>query len=122
MFLDLLNTLFIDATVFYLYLGILLIVVGAIYVSHLYNQHLSNSDYLFTNQHQSTKVNINPFEKPIITNESFIVWLIMTFKRIDEKDDKADDNSSYFKQIFKIRGGQEWNKTAYSLSSESILF
>ncbi|MBR7553639.1 hypothetical protein ACFFJI_11645 [Allobacillus sp. GCM10007491] len=122
MFLDLLNTLFIDATTFYLYLGILLIVFGAIYVNHLYNKQLHNSSYLFTDSHQNTKVNMNPFEKPIITNESFVVWLIMTFKRIDEKDDKADDNSSYFKQIFKIRGGQEWNKTAYSLSSESILF
>lgn len=122
MFLELLNNAFLDSTFFYLYLSIILITFGVMYFNHLYNKHFIDSNYLFSDKHQNTKININHLEKPFITNESFVVRLIITFKRIDEKDDKEDNFSSYFKSKFKIRGGQSWNETAYSLSLKNIAF
>src|SRR5690625_7718293 len=43
------------------------------------------------------------------------MWFAKVFKRIDKLDDDKEDNkASYFKQSFKIRGGQLWRQTAYS--------
>lgn len=113
MLLDLLNNTFLDSTFFYLSLGIILITFSVMFFNHLYNKHFFDSDYLFRNKHQHTKININHLEKSLIINESFVVWFIITFKRIDEKDDKEDNSTSYFKSEFKIRGGERWNKIAY---------
>lgn len=113
MLLELLNHAFLDSTFFYLSLGLIFITFGVMYFNHLYNKHFFASDSLFRNKHQYTKININHLEKPLIINGSFIVWFIITFKRIDEKDDKEDNSISYFKSEFKIRGGERWNKIAY---------
>lgn len=113
MFLEFLSNAFLDFTFLYLYLGLILITFGVIFFNHLYNKHFFDSDYLFNDKHKYTKINISHLEKPLITNESFVVWLIIVFKRIDEKDDKEDNSTSYFKSEFKIRGGERWEKTAY---------
>lgn len=112
MILELLNTAFLDSTFFYLYLGILLITFGVMYFNKLYNKNFIDS-YSFREQEQYTKININQLEKRFVINESFVDWLIIAFKRIDEKDDKEDNSNSYFKSEFKIRGGARWNKKAY---------
>src|SRR5699024_1406126 len=122
MFLELINNAFLDSSFFYLYMGIILITFGVIYFNNLYNKHFVESDYLFGDKHQNTKINISHLEKPLITNEPFVVWLIITFKRIDEKDDKEDNSPSYFNSKFKIRGGQSWKETAYSLTLKNIVF
>ncbi|RKD27077.1 hypothetical protein BEP19_00445 [Ammoniphilus oxalaticus] len=106
MFLELINNAFIDSS-FYLYLGTILITFGVYYQL---NNIFIESDYLFYNKHQNTKVNFSHMETFVI-NESIVIWLIITFKRIDEKDDKEDNSSSYFKNLFKIRGGQLWKET-----------
>ena len=80
------------------------------------------SDYFFGDKHQNIKVNLSQMKRPLITNESFVVWLIITFKRIDEKDDKEDNPSSYFKNEFKIRGGQLWKGTSCSQPLKNIVF
>src|SRR5699024_7432210 len=122
MFLELLNNAFLDSTFFYLYLGIILITFGVMYFNNLYNKHFIDNDYVFSDNHQMIKIDINCLEKPLITNEPFVVWLIITFKRIDEKEDEEDNFPSYFKGMFKIRGGQSWNETAYSLTLKNIAF
>jgi len=122
MFLELINNAFLDSSFFYLYMGIILITFGVIYFNNLYNKHFVESDYLFGDKHQNTKINISHLEKPLITNELFVVWLIITFKRIDEKDDKEDNSPSYFNSKFKIRGGQSWKETAYSQTLKNIVF
>jgi len=122
MFMELLNNIFPDSPFVYLYLGMVLITFGVMYFNTLYNRHFIASHYVFSDRHQNIKINIDHLEKPLITNESFVVWLIMTFMRIDEKDDKEDAISSYFKGMFKIRGGQSWNETAYSPILKNIAF
>lgn len=118
MFFELINTAFFDSTFFYLYLGLVVITFGIILLNHLYNKHFIKGHFLFNDKHQTSKINLNQIEKPVIINESFVVWLIITFKRIDEEDDKADKSASYFK--FKIRGGERWDKITYLLPYENI--
>lgn len=113
MFLELLSNAFLDSTFLYLYFGLVFITFGVMYFNNFYNKYFIDSDYLFSDKHQYTKININDLENPLIANQSFVAWLIITFKRIDEKDDKEDNSTSYFKSECKIRGGERWNKTAY---------
>lgn len=122
MFLELINNAFLDSSFYYLHLGIILITFGVIYFNNLYNKHFVESNYLFGDTYPNTKINMSYIEKPFIMNEPLLVWLIITFKRIDEKDDKEDKSSSYFKSTFKIRGGQLWKETAYSLTLKNIDF
>lgn len=114
MFLELLNNAFMDSSFFYLYFGIILVSLGFMYLIHLHNNHLVSCNFFFADKHQYIKINFNSIWKPLVIHESFIVWFITTFRRIEEKDDKEDILSSYFKKDFKIRGGQVWTKTAYS--------
>lgn len=120
MFFELINNAFFDSTFFYLYLGLIVITFGIILLNHLYNNHFIKGGFLFNDKHQTSKINFNQIERPIIINESFVIWLIITFKRIDEKDDKADNFASYFKLKLKIRGGERWDKITYLLPYENI--
>src|SRR5699024_10403623 len=104
MFLEMIYNAFLDSSFFYLYMRIIVITFGVIYFNNLYNIHFVESDYLFGDKHQNTKINISHLEKTLITNELFVVWLIITFKRIDEKDDKEDNSPSYFNSKFIISG------------------
>ena len=122
MFLELIDHAFFDSSFLYLYLGIMLITFGVTYFNNIYGKHFLGSDFLFGHKHQNSKINLSQMERPLIINESFVIWLIITFKRIDEKDDKADNSSSYFKLIAKIRGGQLWKETAYSRPLKNIVF
>jgi len=121
MMLDLLNTAIIDSTFFYLYLGILLITFGIMYFNILYNKSFIDS-YSFSDKDQYTKINLNQLGQLMVINEAFVDWLIITFKRIDEKDDKEDNSNSYFNRGFKIRGGARWKKEAYLLPYRNIGF
>lgn len=120
MFWELLNQVFLESSVIYLYVGLFLITFGVMYFNHLYNKHFIHNDYLLSDRHQNTKINISQLDQPFITNESFIVWMILICKRTDEKDDKEDSNHSYFTHRFKIRGGQLWKETTYSLGLRNI--
>ncbi|WP_405096924.1 hypothetical protein [Oceanobacillus sp. FSL H7-0719] len=122
MFLELLNNAFIDSTLFYLYFGIILVSFGIMYFINIHNNHSVISDYFYGHKQENTKSNLSHMRKPIIINESFAIWLIITFKRINEKDDKEDNSPSYFKNEFKIRGGQLWKETSYSQPLKNIVF
>src|SRR5699024_10108795 len=97
MFLELLSNAFLDSSFLYLYLGIVLVTVSMIYVSQLYTRDFMSQHYIFGDHHQHTEVNVIPIEKALKTNESLVDWFIITFRRIDEKDDKEDNLSAYFK-------------------------
>ncbi|MCM3740302.1 hypothetical protein M3210_08465 [Oceanobacillus luteolus] len=114
MFLELLNNAVIDSSLFYFYFGILLVSFGFMYLINHHNVDSFVSGYFWENKHQNIKVNLSQLKKPFIINEPFIVWLIITFKRIDEKDDKEENIASYFNNEFKIRGGQIWKETSCS--------
>lgn len=120
MFFELINNAFFDTAFFYLYLGFVMITFGIILLNHLYDKHFIESDCLFGDKHKTSKISLNQIARPLIINESFIIWLIETFKRIDEEDDKADNFSSNFKIKFKIRGGEKWSKKAYLQPYENI--
>lgn len=122
MFLELLNNAFIDSSLFYFYFGIILVSFGFTYFINFHNNDSVMSDYFLGDKHQNIKVNLSHMKKSLIINESFIVWLIITFKRTDEKDDKEDNSSSYFKNEFKIRGGQLWKETSCSQPLKNIDF
>lgn len=113
MFFELINNAFFDTTFFYLYLGLVVITFGIILLNHLYNKYFIKGISLFDDKHQTSKINLSQIERPLIINESFDIWLIMTFKRIDEEDDKSDNFPSYFKLKLKIRGGEKWDKKTY---------
>lgn len=113
MFFELLSNVFFDSAFLYLYLGLVVITFGIILLNHLYNNHFIKTKSLFTDKHQTSKINLDQIERPLIINESFAIWLILTFKRTDEDDDKTDDFPSYFKIKFKIRGGERWDKKIY---------
>jgi|SRR5699024_6594878 len=120
MFFELLNQVFLESSFLYLYVGIILLTFGLMYFNHLYNKHFMHNGYVWNDRHQNTKINLSQLNKPCMTNESFIVWLIIICKRTDEKDDKEDSNHSYFTHRLKIRGGQLWKQTACSLRLRNI--
>jgi|SRR5699024_1231593 len=120
MFLELFNNAFIDSSIFYLYFGVILMTIGIMYFVNLHHNNAIVRESFFVDKHQKIKINLSHMEKALIINEPFIVWLIIAFKRIDEKDDKADNFSSYFKNELKIRGGEKWDKKAYLQPYENI--
>lgn len=120
MFLELINSTIVDSSFFYLYFGIILISFGAMYFINVQRNKSMKNDYSFVEEYQN--ISLGQMDKPLITNESFVIWIIIRFKRIDEKDDKVDNSSSYFKNKFKIRGGQSWKEKAYSLNFINIAF
>lgn len=122
MFLELLNNAFTDSSLFYLYFGIILVSFGAMHIIHFHNNNPLMDDYLFVDKHQNIKISLTYMEKALITTKPFLDWLILTFKRIDEKDDKEDNSFSYFNRALKIRGGQLWKKTACSQPLKNIVF
>lgn len=122
MFLEILNHAFIDSSFVYLYFGILFISLGAMYIIKMQSNRSMMGSSFFVEKHQTMKVNLDDLEKPLAVNESLRTWLILTFQRKDEKDGKEDDLSSYFKNNFKIRGGQLWKETAYARSLKNITF
>lgn len=105
-----------------MYFGVILMTMGIMYFVNLHQNQPVVYEYLFGNKHRDIKINISHMKKTLIINEAFIIWLIITFKRIDEKDDKNDNVSSYFKKEFKIRGGQLWKEMAYSQPLKNIDF
>ncbi|GEN89218.1 hypothetical protein MKY30_12220 [Oceanobacillus sp. FSL W8-0428] len=114
MFLELFNNTFIDSSIFYMYFGVVLMTMGIMYFVNLHHNTPVVYEYSFGGRHQNIKINKNQMGKTLIINEPFMIWLIITFKRIDQKDDKIDNLSSCFKNEFKIRGGQLWKNMAYS--------
>lgn len=121
MFLELLNNAVMDSSFFYFYFGITLVSFGMMYLIDFHPIESVTSNYFLSDEHQNIKIKLNQMKKPLIINESFIVWLIITFKRIDEKDDKEDNSSSYFTNEFKIRGGQIWKETYCSQPLKNIV-
>lgn len=120
MLLELINDVFMNSSIFYVYFGVIFLTIG---IRQLYILHQGwQADTSFSlKQHQYIKVDVNSFEQRVLMNELFIVWFVKTFKRIDKPDDdKEDDSFSYFKWDLKIRGGQLWKQTAYSQPYENI--
>lgn len=115
MFLELINDVLMGSSVFYVYFGILLLTIGAGQLSALHFQAWQTRSSFFIDDNQSVKMDVGFYETPVQVNGPFIMWFVKVFKRIDKLDDDKEDNkASYFKQSFKIRGGQLWRKTAYS--------
>lgn len=122
MFLELLNDLFVNSSIFYFYFGFILTAIGVSQFVRL-NHYALHSRYEFSlHERKAIKIDIEYIEKPMIRNESIIVWFVKTSKRIDKPDDKEDDSASYFNKKLKIRGGQLWKETAYSLSLKNIVY
>jgi len=122
MFLELFHNAFIDSSIFYMYFGVILMTMGIMYFVNLHHNHPIIYDYVIGDKRQDIKINISHMKKTLIINEPFIIWLIITCKRIDETDDKNDNVSSYFKNAFKIRGGELWKNMAYSQPLKNIGF
>lgn len=112
--MDMFHHIFVDVSMVYFYVGLLLITLGIAYVSQFVFKHMMKQSYEFQNDHRHVKINLTQIEKPIITNESFMDWIVMICKRFTEKDDKEDGVHSYFNQHNKIRGGQLCLQTTYS--------
>jgi len=122
MFLELINEVFMGSTVFYVYFGILLLTIGAGQLSALGFQAWQTRSSLIIDKNQSVDMAVGSCETPVQVNEPFIMWFAKVFKRMDTFDDDKEDNKAfYFKQSFKIRGGQLWRKTAYSQRSGHIV-
>ena len=115
MFFELINEVFMGSSVFYVYFGMLLLTIGAGQLSALHFQAWKVRSSLIVNDHQGIHLDVRSCEAVGRVNEPFIMWFAKVFKRIDKLDDDKEDNkASYFKQSFKIRGGQLWRQTAYS--------
>lgn len=122
MFLELLNDLFINSPMFHVYFGILLSTIGLSQLVRLSHYALNSRYEVALHKRKTLKIDIEFIEKPIIPNESIIIWFIKSFKRIDKPDDDKEDSPfPYFTNAFKIRGGFLWRKTSYSLSLKNIV-
>ncbi|MFD1066915.1 hypothetical protein [Oceanobacillus locisalsi] len=121
MFLELIQNAFIDSSFFYMYFGVMLMTMGIMYFVHFHHNHPLVYDSVFGDKRQNAKIDISHLGKTFVINEPFIIWLIIICKRIDEKDDKNDNVSSYFKKELKIRGGQLRKEMAYSQPLKNIV-
>ncbi|GGE81132.1 hypothetical protein [Priestia taiwanensis] len=122
MFFDLLNDMLISSSMFYMYLSLLLVVIGMSYMFRLQQRNWVLQAQFYVNKHTNMKINRACIEIPRSKHESVMEWITLIFKRIDERDDKEADTSSYFNQIVKIRGGRTCLKTTYSPRLENIVF
>src|SRR5699024_12196226 len=96
------------------YVRVVLISLVIVYYSQFVFKNMMKQNYEYQNDHRHVKINLKQIEKPIITNESLMDWIVMICKRFTEKDDKEDGVHSYFNQYNKIRGGQLCLQTTYS--------
>jgi hypothetical protein len=122
MSLDLFSDILISSSMFYLYIGLLLMIIGMSYVLKFQQRNWMSHTQFFVDQHKNIKINIDCIEKPVVMNESFIEWIILIFKRIDERDDKEASTFSYFNHLVKIRGGRTWSNITYSPLLKNIAF
>ncbi|WP_368654600.1 hypothetical protein AB4Y30_06100 [Ornithinibacillus sp. 4-3] len=114
MFLEVLSDLFANSPVFYMYFGMFIFTVGwsqmLIFQHHRLHVHMN----VTINELQKVEVDNRMFTQPLIQHVLFINWFIKKFKRADKSStDQEDTSLSYFKNRFKIRGGQKWRKTTY---------
>lgn len=121
MFIEFINSLFLDLSLAYLYLALILISFGVMYLSQIYSQHVMEGQYVFKEQHVSHKINLNQLKNPLTINESFVTWLVIIFEKMDEQDEDEDSSASYFNEQFKIRGGQLWRGISYSPLLKNIV-
>lgn len=115
MFVELINDLFMSSSVFYLYFGLLIVTFGIGQLSMVHQNGWKMRANFSLIDHQYMKIDVSLIEKPLINHELYIRWFIKALKRIDTlDDDKEDASNSYFNRNSKIRGGQLWEKAAYS--------
>lgn len=114
MFFELINHATFDASFLYLYVGFMLLSLGLIYLGNVYGKQFARGNCDWSDTGQKVKLNRNETDRPLDINKSLENWLVLTYKRMDEKDDKADNISAYFKGKFKIRGEENWKKSTYS--------
>jgi hypothetical protein len=96
--------------------------MGIHYAFKFQQRYWRSQAHVYANQHKHVKINMACIEKPIAIKESFIIWIILMFKRIDERDDKEASMSSYFNQVVKIRGGKTCLNITYSHRLKNIAF
>ncbi len=122
MFLELMNDVLINSSVFYIYFGMFLAVVGLGQLFIIQKSYWKMQQNISLSDYRRVNVDISLLEMPLVCHETFVNWFIKTFKRTDKlSTDEEDESTSYFARVFKIRGGLIWRKTAYSRPFENIV-
>lgn len=114
MFLELMNDLLINSSMFYVYFGMIIATIGISQLLLMQYHGLNSRRSVLTEQ---VNIPISSSHEQLfhVFNEPFIVWFGKSCKRMFTTDDDLEDNnSSYFIRTHKIRGGQLWTKTSYA--------
>ncbi|MBU5467572.1 hypothetical protein KQI49_12155 [Virgibacillus sp. MSJ-26] len=123
MFFDLLSELINNTSPFYLYVGLLWSMVGALQLINMDMHKFRKNHYLYVKNVNTFQVDTTLIQEPMVGNDAVITWLTHKTKRIETPDDDSDvDSSSISKQIIKIRGGLFWKNKLYSRPLENIAF
>lgn len=121
MYLELINDLFINSYIFYLYFGMILVAVGVSQLINLNHSFFQTQSFFSVDRQQQIDVDNYQVVVPSILHETFISWFNKSCKIIDKLDDDQEEPShSYVYQIFNIRGGRIWNLVAYSQPLKNI--
>lgn len=116
MFLELVNDLFLNSSVFYVYFGIFLLTLGINQLGVMQSFNWQNRAQVFIKEQR--RIKIAPFHmiEMKTIDEVFMTWFVKSFKRIDTvDDDEADGSNSYLNAMLKIRGGRIWKTNKYPL-------
>ncbi|MEI3606265.1 hypothetical protein SPD48_11220 [Pseudogracilibacillus sp. SE30717A] len=115
MLLELINDILINSSVFYIYFGMFLAVIGLGQLFIIQKSFCKIQQSIKLNDYRSLDVDNSLLEMPFVCHEIFVNWFVKTFKRTDKPStNEEDESNSYFIWICKIRGGLLWRKTAYS--------
>lgn len=123
MFFDLISELINNTSPFYLYVGLLWSMVGALQLINMDMHEFRKHHYLYVKNVNTIQVDTALIQEPVVRNDAVITWLTHKTKRIETPDDDSDDDSSSIsKPIIKIRGGLFWKNKLYSRPLENIAF
>lgn len=114
MFLDVINDLLINSSIFYIYFGFLFMTFGISQLLIIQQRFQGIHENYSLDEIKHLDIHVNHFEKPLVSHERFILWFVKSFQRIKKPDDDEDESNPYFyHKLLQIRGGQTWKETIY---------
>lgn len=102
------------------YLGLVLSIICSYRLMNVNMHHTITRNHDYTKECHAIHFKQLPKHEPLGEIREVHNWITHTTKRIDAPDDDTDNRSFSFKKTPTIRGGQQWERILYSLSSKNI--
>lgn len=122
MILELMSDLFNDMSPFYMYVGVLWSVIGAIRLINMDMGHFTKQHRFYVRHTYHLQNKKALMKEPLVMSMDMLTWLVHKMKQREVPDEDNDEPSSnFFIPKQKIRGGINWKFILYSHPLKNIV-